>query len=180
MGIGLVVWFSFRVGEVEGSIPSCPLLVNTNLKEKKKDAKIYRWTYAAVLCPCGLIGQGVWLRIRRLRVQIPSGMVYFAINRWHILGNFKIRPPALKGVLAEWLRRLIRNQLGYARVSSNLTDVGPRNVIIKLHFWWKPPKTSHRAKPLVFKAVGYNSDFPYRESNPGLVGESHLSWPTRL
>ena len=32
---------------------------------------------------------------------------------------------ATKGTLAEWLRRQIRNLLGYARVSSNLTGVVP-------------------------------------------------------
>ena len=31
------------------------------------------------------------------------------------------------GILAEWLRRLIRNQLGIARGSSNLSDVGGRS-----------------------------------------------------
>ena len=42
-------------------------------------------------------------------------------------------PTKLKGVLAEWIRRLIRNQLGYARVSSNLTDVGFFNIFLKPH-----------------------------------------------
>ena len=47
------------------------------------------------------------------------------------------------GILAEWLRRLIRNQLGIARGSSNLSDVD----YIFFFFCAVPPNTGPSARP---------------------------------
>ena len=58
-------------------------------------------------------GEGASLRRRRLWVQVPSGMCVVCDS------------------MAEWLRRVIRNHMGCARVGSN-----PTAVVVDIHLLW--------------------------------------------
>ena len=63
---------------VAGSIPAVPFFDPKNRfwsqqSRKSKSAGI-------LFSPCGPIGQGVWLRIRRLGVQVPPGIVIWGIS----------------------------------------------------------------------------------------------------
>ena len=78
--------------------------------------------------------------------------------------------------VAEWLRRWTANPMGSARVGSNPILVV---ILIQLRLCFNFTFTIHHSPP-TFPAQESNElrkekKFRYRESNPGLLGESQLS-----
>ena len=63
---------------VAGSIPAAPFFDPKNRFWSKQSKKIK--SGGMLFSPCGPIGQGVWLRIRRLGVQVPPGIVFWGIS----------------------------------------------------------------------------------------------------
>ena len=78
------------------------------------------WNWRALRRLCGLIGQGVWLRIMRLRVQIPSEMDSFyiccvyssqlLINKEKQKNKTYTLRDASPSLWPNWTRRLTTNQ----------------------------------------------------------------------